>query len=183
MKWTGEGLRYLPITSTCRQQMRPVKTNPATNIENISVGPHTRETVEDPIVKKEPPADNKMLAKYEEEPNVQDVPLQKELPADNKVVDKHEYEEGLMTEYEYPRCGNVMTETVDVIKILAYMDENYNISGQKGDKDEPFAALEREEPNVRVNPYSIDETYQEEDVANKEKTNGVAYKPESRGLP
>ena len=149
-------------------------------------GLHTREKEEDHFVREEPPADNKVLAEYEEEHNVQDVPLQKELPADNKMVDKHEYEEELLTKYEYPCCGNVMTsqtETADVTKILAYMDENYYIPSQKGDEDEPIADLEREKPNVRVNPYSIDETYQEGDVANKEKTNGVAYKPESRGSP
>ena len=96
------------------------KTYPETNIKDISIvrvstnmppetatigvkGLHTRETVENLFVKEEPPADNKVLAKYEyeEEPNVQDgidvqdvhdVPLQKELPAGNKVVAKYEYE-------------------------------------------------------------------------------------------
>jgi hypothetical protein len=126
--------------------------------------------MEDPIVK--------VLTEYEEEPNV---PIQKELPVDNKMVDKHEYEEESLTKDEHLRCGNVMTsqtETVDVTKILAYMDENYNIPSQKGDENEPFAALEREKPNVRMNPYSVDETYQEEDVANNEETNGVTNKKE-----
>jgi hypothetical protein len=118
------------------------KTNPETNIETICMGPHTRETMEDPIVK--------VLTEYEEEPNV---PMKKELPVDNKMVDKHEYEEESLTKYEHLRCENVMTsqtETVDATKMLAYMDENYNIPSQKGDEDEPFAALEREKPNVRV---------------------------------
>ena len=83
------------------QEEDVVKTNPETNIVNISMGPHTK-TVEDPIVKEVPPADDKTLAEYEEEPHVQDVPLQKELPADNKVVDKHVYEEEWLTKYEYP---------------------------------------------------------------------------------
>ena len=48
------------------------------------------------------------------------------------------------------------TETVDATKILAYMDENYNIPSHKGDETEPFAALERKKPDVRVNPYSVD---------------------------
>jgi hypothetical protein len=87
----------------------------------------------------------------------------------------------MMTKYENPRCGNVMTsqtETMDVTKVLAYMDENYNIHSQKGDETEPFAALEREKPNVRLNTYSVDETYQKEDVANNEETNGVTNKKE-----
>ena len=36
--------------------------------------------------------------------------------------------------------------------------------------------MEREKPNIRENPYSVDETYQEEDVANNEETNGVTNK-------
>ena len=56
--------------------------------------------------------------------------------------------------------------------------QNYNIPSQMEDEDEPTADLERDEPNVRENPYSIDETYQEEDVANHEQTNGVANKNE-----
>jgi hypothetical protein len=48
-----------------------------------------------------------------------------------------------------------------------------------GDEDEPTDDLEREEPNVRENPHSIDETQQEEDVANHELTNGMANKKES----
>ena len=67
--------------------------------------------------------------------------------------------------------------------MLAYIDENYKITSQMGDENEPTADLEREKPNVRENPYSIDETYQEEDVANHEQTNGVANKKESRGSP
>ena len=67
--------------------------------------------------------------------------------------------------------------------MLAYMDENYNTPSQMGDEDEPTADLEREEPNVRDDPYSIDKTYQEEDVANNEQTNGVTNKKESRGSP
>ena len=119
-----------------------------------------------------------MVAKYEceKEPAVPSMPPQEELPTDD----------GVLTKYEYSHSRNVMTslrETLDVAKMLAYMDENYNIPSQMGDEDEPTADLEREEPNVRENPYSIDETYQEEDVANHEQTNGVANKKESRGSP
>ena len=135
---------------------------------SIMKGPHTREKGEDPSMKEELPADNKVAAKYEneEEPNVQDgidvqdvpdVPLQTELPADNKVVAKYEYEgepdvqnsinvpdvqdvpnvppqeeliadNGGLTKYEYSHSKNVMTsqtETADVAKMLAYMDEAY----------------------------------------------------------
>jgi hypothetical protein len=49
-----------------------------------------------------------------------------------------------------------------------------------GDEDEPTADLEREEPNVREDPYSIDEPGA---VAYHEQTNGVADKKESRGSP
>jgi hypothetical protein len=73
-----------------------------------------------------------------------DMPPQEELPADDGV-----------TKYDYSHSKNVMTsqtETLDVAKMLAYMDEAYE----------------------EQNPYSIDETYQEEDVANHEQTNGVA---------
>jgi predicted RNA-binding protein len=169
---------YLQATIETYQEEDVDKTNPETNMENISIvrmstnmlpetanfgakGLHARETVEDPIVKEE-------------------------LPADNKVADKYEYEKELLTKYEYSHCGNVMTsqtETADVTKILAYMDENYNIPSQKGDEDEPTADLERKKSNVRVNPYSINKTYQEEDVANNEQTNSVANKKESRGSP
>jgi hypothetical protein len=125
-------------------------------------------------------------------PDVQDMPPQEELLANN----------GLLTKYEYSRSGNMMTsktETTDIAKMLAYMDEAYksavpettpknapqkhDIPSQMGDEYEPTANLEREEPNVRENPHSIDETYQEEDVANHEQTNGVANKKEYRGSP
>jgi hypothetical protein len=43
--------------------------------------------------------------------------------------------------------------------------------------------LEREEPTVRENPYSIDETHQEEDIADHGQDDGVANKKESRGSP
>jgi hypothetical protein len=69
---------------------------PETTTFNME-GPHTREKEEDLFTKGELPADNKVVAEYEEEPYVQDsidvqdvpgVPLQEELPADNKVVAK-----------------------------------------------------------------------------------------------
>jgi hypothetical protein len=153
------------------------KTYPETNIKNISImrvstnkppgtatfgvkGLHTRETVEDLFAKEEPPADNKVLAKYEYEgkPDVQDsidvqdvpnMPPQEELPTDN----------GAPTKYEFPHSGNVMTsqtETADVAKVLACMDEayrkmsavsetvthndppNYDIPSQMGVEDMPL---------------------------------------------
>ena len=62
--------------------------------------------------------------------------------------------------------------------------QNCTISSQKGDEDEPTADLRREEAYfVREYPHNIDETYQEEDVANYEQTNGVANKKESRDSP
>ena len=102
--------------------------------------------------------------------------MPKEPPADNKMVDKYEY-------YESRTVMTSLTETLDVAKMLAYMDENYKITRQTGDEDEPTTALEREKPNVREGPYSVDETYQEEDVANHEQSYGVANKKESRGSP
>jgi hypothetical protein len=134
------------------------------------------------LPQEEPSADNKMVDKHEceEEPEVQHstntLNEQEELPADNKM----------MNEYEYSHIRIVMTcltETLDVAKMLAYIDENYNNTSQMEDGDETIADLEREKPNVRENPYSIDETYQEEDVADNEQTNGVANKKESRGSP
>jgi hypothetical protein len=182
---------YLQAMNETYQEEEVDKTHPEINIENISIMRvctnkpsgtatfgvkelHTGEKEEDHFVKVEPLANNKVLAKYEGKPdmqdsiNVQDVPNVlplEELPADDGVLPK----------YEYSHSRNVMTsqtETLDVTKMLAYMDE-----------DEPTAGLKREEPNVRENPYSIDETYQEEDVANHEQTNGVANKKESRGSP
>jgi hypothetical protein len=119
--------------------------------------------------------------------DVPDVPPQEEPPADN----------GVLTKYEYTHSGNVMTsqtETTDVTKMLAYMDEaykmksavpetitqndlpNYDIPSQMGAEDVPTADFERAEPNVRDEPYSIDEPGA---VANHEQTNGVADKKET----
>ena len=119
------------------------------------------------------------------------MPLKEELPADNRVP----------TKYEYTHSRNVMTsqtETTDVAKMLAYMDEvykkkgavpetithndtpNYNIQSQMGAEDVPTASLEKKEPNVRENPSSIDEPRA---VNNHKQTNGVADKKEPRGSP
>ena len=68
-----------------------------------------------------------------------------------------------------------LTESLDIEKMLAYMNENYKNTSQMGDEDEPTADLE--------NLYSIDETNREEDVANNEQTNGVPNKKEPRGSP
>ena len=68
-----------------------------------------------------------------------------------------------------------LTETLDVEKVLTYMDKNYENTSQMGDEDEPTAALE--------NPYSIDEANREEDVANNEQTNGMPNMKEPRGSP
>jgi hypothetical protein len=141
-------------------------------------GLHSKEKEEDPFTKEELPADDKALAKYEceKESSVPGMPQQEELPADD----------GVLTKYEYSHRMNVMTsqgETLDVAKMFAYMNENYNIPNQMRDDDKPTAEMEREEPNVRETPYNIDETYQEEDVANHEQTNGVANKKKSRDLP
>ena len=160
-------------------------------------GLHTREKEEDPFTEEELPADDKVLAKYKYEgkPNVQD--------NNNKMVDKYECEKepavpgmppkeelpvdnGALTKYKYSHSRNVkksQRETLDLAKMLDYMDENYNIPSQMRDEDKPTADLESEGPNVRENSYSIDEIYQEEDVANHEQTNGVANKKESRDLP
>jgi hypothetical protein len=169
---------HLEIDIENNSFMRAGKNKP-TRTTTIDVkGLHTREA-EDHFVREKPPADNKVLAKYEDggKPDMQEsVNVQEEPPVDNKMVDKYEYSDSriVMTS---------LTETLDVAKMLAYMDENYKITSQMGDEYEPTADLEKEKPNVRENPYSIYETYQEEDVANNEKTNGVANKKESRGSP
>jgi hypothetical protein len=106
--------------------------------------------------------------------DVPNVPPQEELQADN----------GVPTKYEYPHSGDMMTsqtETTDVAKVFAYMDEAYNkqgavtetttydnpknhdMSSRMGAKDvdeKPAmltADLKKKEPDVRENPYSIDE--------------------------
>jgi hypothetical protein len=101
---------------------------------------------------------------------------QEELPADNKRLNEYEYSHNkiVMTS---------LTETLDVEKMLAYMNENYKNTSQMGDEDEPTADLEGVKPNVRENPYNIDETNRKEDVANNEQTNGVSNKKEPRGSP
>jgi hypothetical protein len=76
----------------------------------------------------------------------------------NKMADMHEYEEESLTKNEHPRRRNVMTsqtETVDATKILAYMDENYNIPSQEGIKTKPFCSPREREADARVNPYSV----------------------------
>jgi hypothetical protein len=52
-----------------------------------------------------------------------------------------------------------------------------------GDEDEPTADLEGEKPNVRENPYSINKTNWEEDVANNKQSDGVPNNKEPRGSP
>jgi hypothetical protein len=85
-------------------------------------------------------------------PNMQDVPdgppQEELLLADN----------GVLTEYEYSHSENVMTiqkETADIAKMLANMDENYNIPSQMGDENEATADLERKETNVRETLYTV----------------------------
>jgi hypothetical protein len=141
--------------------------------------------------------------------DVPDVPLQEELPADNKVVTKYEYEgepdvqnsttvpdvqdvppqeellaeDGGLTRYKYTHSRNVMTnqtETVEIAKMLAYMNENYDNPSQMGAEDVPTADLEKKEPNAQENPSSIDEPRA---VTNHKQTNGVADKKEPRGSP
>ena len=90
------------------------------------------QNVPDVPLQEELPTDNKVVAKYEykgepdeqnsiDVPDVQDVPdvpPQEELLADNVVL----------TKYKYSHSGNVMTnqtETKDVAKMHAYMDEAY----------------------------------------------------------
>jgi hypothetical protein len=148
---------------------------------------------EDNFMKEELPANDKVLAKYEYEgkPNVQDdinmrdvhkVPPKEELPADNEVVAKYKCEEvpevpdmpadnEVLTEYMYSHSRSTITrqtETLDVAK-MRYQAEPTD--------------LEREEPTVRENPYSINESHQEGDIADHEQNNGVATKKESRGSP
>ena len=209
-KYVNTSNRHDAYEAACKMDVN--KTHTETNIRNIGImraGLHTRE---DHIAREAPPADNKVLTKYEYErmPNVQTMPdvlPQEELSADNMTVDKHEYEkepevqystttpddqEELpadnvnLNEHEYSHNKIVMTsltETLNAEKMLAYMNENYKHTSQMGDEDEPTADLEGEKPNVRENPYSIDETNREEDVANNEQSNGVPDKKEPRGAP
>jgi hypothetical protein len=154
---------------------------------------HTREMKEEEnVTKEELPADDKALAKYEYEgkPNVQDninirdvhkLPPLEELPADNNVVDKYKFEEepevpsmppqeelpadnGVLTWYKYSYSRSTVTSQMEILDVA-----------KKRNKAEP-ADLEREEPTVRENPYSINETHQEEEIADHEHNNGVATK-------
>ena len=105
-------------------------------------------------------------------PDVQDIPPQEELLA----------EKGGPTMYEYTHGRNVMTnqtETIDIAKMLAYMNKNYDTPSQMGAEDVPTADSEKK-PNVRENPSSIDEPRA---VNNYKQTNGVADKKEPRGSP
>jgi hypothetical protein len=122
-------------------------TNKPTGTSTLDVkGLHTREE-KDHFVREELPADNKVLAKYEYEGNagVQDsvdvpnMPPKEELPADNKMVDKYGYSDSRI----------VMTslmETLDFAKMLAYMDENYKITSQMGDENEPLLTWKERSP-------------------------------------
>jgi hypothetical protein len=172
-KYVNTFNRHDAYKAACKMDVD--KTQTETNIENIgimradtSMPPGTAtlsvkelHTREDHFAREEPSADNKTMDKYE---------CEEELPADNEMLNEYEYSHNriVMTSH---------TETLDVAKMIAYMDENYNNTSQMGDKDEPIADLERN------NPHSVDETYEEEDVANNKKTNGVANKKESRGSP
>jgi hypothetical protein len=198
-----------PDTNTKNISMMRVSTNnlPRTTTFNVE-GLHTREDEEDLFTKGELPADNKVVAVYEYK-EVPDVPIQEELPADNKVVTKSEYEgepdvqnsatvpdvqdippqeellaeKGGPTMYEYTHGRNVMTnqtETIDIAKMLAYMNKNYDTPSQMGAEDVPNADSEKNEPNVRENPSSIDEPRA---VNNYIQINGVADKEEPRGSP
>ena len=74
-------------------------------------------------------------------PDVQDIPPQEVLLA----------EDGGLTMYEYTHSRNVMTnqtETVDIAKMLAYMNKNYDTPSQMGAENVPTADLEKEEPNI-----------------------------------
>jgi hypothetical protein len=165
------------------------------------------------------PADNEVLAKfkYKEQPNVQNVPKvfsQEELLADNMKVDKHEYEKEPvvqyntttpddqvelpadnenLNEYKYSHNKIVMTnltETLEVDKVLAYMDENYKNTSQKGDEDKATADMrnlyniDEDKPTAALgNLYSIDETNRVEDAANNNQSNGVTNMKKPRGSP
>jgi hypothetical protein len=92
------------------------------------------------------------------------------------VQDKHPQEvllaeDGELTNmYEYSHSRNVMTnqtETVDITKMLAYMNKNYDTPSQMGAEYVPTADLEKKEP--------IDEP---RTVNNHKQTNGVADKKE-----
>ena len=127
---------------------------------------HTRDDEEDNFVRKEPPADNKALAKYV---NERTMPPLKELPADN----------GVMTKHEYSHSRNMMKRQMMTLGITHNTPQNCTISSQKGDEDRPTADLGREEDYFEKEyQHNIDETHQEEDVANYEQTDGVATKKE-----
>jgi hypothetical protein len=170
------------------------KTHTETNTGNIGImraGLHTRE---DNVAREWPPADNKVLAKYEyeEQPNVQNVPnvlSQEELSADDVTVDKHVYVKEPEVQYNTTTPDNQkelpadnenlkeskyshnkivmtnLTETVNVEKMLAYMNENYENTSQMRDEDKPTADLrnlyniDEDKPTAALeNLYSIDET-------------------------
>jgi hypothetical protein len=138
------------------------------------------QNVPNALPQKEPSADNVTVAKYEyeKEPGVKYNNTthddQEELLADNENEHEYTHNKIVMTN---------LTETLDAEMMLAYMNENYKRTSQMGDEDEPTADLKDKKPIVCENPYSIDETNREEDVANDEQSNGVPNKKEPRGSP
>jgi hypothetical protein len=83
-----------------------------------------------------------------------------------------------------------LTETLNVEKVLDYMNENYENTSQMGDEDRPTADLrnlyniDKDKPTAALgNLYSIDETDREEDAANNNQTNGVPNMKKHRGSP
>jgi hypothetical protein len=164
-KYVNTSNRHDAYEATCKMDVDKTKIR---NIGSMSTRLHTRE---DHIARDVPPADNKVLTKYEYggKPNVKTVPdmlPQEELSTYNKTVDKHEYEKEPEVHYstttpddqeelpadnkrpnEYSHNKNVMTnltETLNAEKMLAYMNENYQNTSQMGDEDEPTADLEGE---------------------------------------
>jgi hypothetical protein len=82
---------------------------------------------------------------------------QKELPADNENLNEYKYSHNkiVMTN---------LTETLNVEKVLAYMNENYENTSQMGAENKPTADLrnlyniDEDKPTAALgNLYSIDE--------------------------
>jgi hypothetical protein len=74
--------------------------------------------------------------------------------------------------------------------VLAYRNENYENTSQRGDEDKPNADIrnlyniDEDKPTAALgNLYSIDETDREVDAANNNQTNGVPNMKKPRGSP
>jgi hypothetical protein len=125
--------------------------------------------------KEDLPANDKMMAKYE---GKEEHDVQSSIKVTYRMDVANTY-----PEFDITETGTNKPPGKTTMKEEPPDNENFTISSQKGDVDEPTADLRREEAySVREFPINIDETNQE-DVANYGQIEGVANQEEPRGSP